>query len=288
MNLTLKIIIAEILTGAIISLLLYCISDKTEGENLSAVPAGSGTAAVSSQTETPDGENAVSDSPEVSAVSGADDPEGGGSSVYETPSSYLIDDFGITLQYPELPTGCEITAATMLVNFYGYDADKLTMAYTYLPTLEYYTYYGDDGLLYGNDMENYFIGDPSGTGYICGVGAIRTALNDYLSDEGSSLLAEDITSAPAEELYALVSQDVPVMVWVTIGMEDRRQTQGWYTETGEYMEWSTNDHGAVLIGYTDETVTIADPISGLVEYEREQFESVYESRGLRSLILEPV
>ncbi len=89
-----------------------------------------------------------------------------------------------------------------------------------------------------------------------------------------------------EELYELVSQDTPVVVWVTIGMADRRTTQGWYTQTGEYMEWSTNDHGAVLIGYTQDTVTIADPIAGMVEYSRTQFEEVFASRGSRCVILE--
>ena len=96
----------------------------------------------------------------------------------------------------------------------------------------------------------------------------------------------DRTGASAEELYELVSQDTPVVVWVTIGMADRRATKGWYTQTGEYMEWSTNDHGAVLIGYTQDTVTIAHPSAGMVEYNRTQFEEVFASRGSRCVILE--
>lgn len=95
-----------------------------------------------------------------------------------------------------------------------------------------------------------------------------------------------MTGAAPEELYALVSQDTPVLVWVTIGMEDRRETKRWYTETGDYVDWSTNDHGAVLIGYTETTVTIGDPISGQVEYDRQQFGSVFASRGNQCVILE--
>ena len=52
------------------------------------------------------------------------------------------------------------------------------------------------------------------------------------------------------------------------------------------MEWSTNDHGAVLIGYTEDTVTIADPISGEIVYDREDFEAVFLSRGSKCVILE--
>ena len=126
------------------------------------------------------------------------------------PEEYLIDDFEITYQMPELPTGCEITALAMALNYYGYGIDKVTMAVQYLPKAAANLYYG----------------------------------------------------------------------------ADRQPAQGWYTENGEYVDWSTNDHGAVLIGYSEDTVTIADPISGLTEYSRGQFESVFESRGRQCVILQ--
>ncbi len=162
----------------------------------------------------------------------------------EVSTSAQIEDFPIVNQMPELPTGCEITALTMALNYYGYPVDKTVMASEYLPTASADRYYGSDGRLYGTDMNEYFIGDPfTENGIICGTGAIVTAA-------------------------------------------DRRSTQGWYTEDGAYVDWSTNDHGAVLIGYTETTVTIADPISGRVEYDREQFEDVFESRGNQCVVLE--
>ncbi|MCD8326238.1 MAG: C39 family peptidase [Lachnospiraceae bacterium] len=201
-------------------------------------------------------------------------------------SSHLIGDFEIIYQMPELPTGCEIVAMTMVLHYYGYDVDKTEMASEYLPTAAASFYYGSDGLKYGPDLNKYFVGDPfTNAGYICGTEAILTAANSYLQDEDSTLKAVDMTGATAEELYELVGRDVPVVVWVTIGMVERYSTAGWYTEEGEYVEWSSNDHGAVLIGYTEDTVTIADPISGLVEYSREDFESVFESRGNQCVVL---
>ncbi len=77
-----------------------------------------------------------------------------------------------------------------------------------------------------------------------------------------------------------------MVVWVTIYMVERSGVSGWYTESGEYVDWSTSDHGAVLIGYSEDTVTIADPISGIVEYDRAAFESVFKSRGNKCVILE--
>lgn len=198
-----------------------------------------------------------------------------------------IEDFPIVNQMPELPTGCEITALTMALNYYGYPVDKTVMASEYLPTASADRYYGSDGRLYGTDMNEYFIGDPfTENGIICGTGAIVTAADSYLADQGSSIRAVDVTGSSPEELYERVSQGQPVVVWVTISMADRRSTQGWYTEDGEYVDWSTNDHGAVLIGYTETTVRIADPISGRVEYDREQFEDVFESRGNQCVVLE--
>ena len=187
---------------------------------------------------------------------------------------------------PELPTGCEITALTVVLNYYGFAADKTVMAAEYLPTAGMGLYYGADGRLYGTDLNEYFIGDPfTEDGVICGTGAIVTAADAYLEAAGSSLRAEDLTGTDPEELYRLVSEDQPVVVWVTISMADRGETEGWYTEDGEYVDWSRNDQVAVLIGYSGTTVTIADPISGQIEYDRQQFEEVFADRGNRCVVI---
>ncbi len=208
------------------------------------------------------------------------------SQVKEAPDAYQIEDFEIIYQMPELPTGCEVVALTMVLQYYGFDVDKTIMASEYLPTVDATFYYGSDGRKYGPDLNVYFVGDPFGSGYICGTTAIVTAADGYLQDAGSSLRAVDMTGSSVEELYQLVSEDTPVVVWVTIGMATRAETSGWYTESGEYVEWSTNDHGAVLIGYTEDTVMIADPISGMMECNRDAFESVFQSRGNQCVILQ--
>ena len=55
---------------------------------------------------------------------------------------------------------------------------------------------------------------------------------------------------------------------------------------GTYVDWSRNDHRIVLIGYSSDTVIVVDPILGIVEYEREQFESVFASYQFRCVMLE--
>ncbi|MEZ3433240.1 MAG: C39 family peptidase [Lachnospiraceae bacterium] len=203
------------------------------------------------------------------------------------PGEYKIEDFEIILQTPELPTGCEITALTMVLNYYGMNADKIQMAEKYLPSAPAEFYEGSDSLLYGPDLNQYFVGDPAlSNGYICGTKAICTAADRYFLKEKKPLRAADETGVSEEELYRLVSEDTPVIVWVTINMEERREPEGWYTKEGEYVSWASNDHGAVLIGYTEASVLIADPIGGMMEYDKKAFEEVFESRGRQCVLLQ--
>lgn len=206
--------------------------------------------------------------------------------VYRNSTGTRLTDFEIMEQYPELPTGCEITAMTMVLNYYGYNVDKVTMALDYMPKIQAEFYRSEDGRLMGPDLENFFVGDPTEeTGYICGTGAIVTAANAYLTDVGSDMTAVAMKNAQPEELYDLIDQGMPVVIWCTINMEDRAETDGWYREDGTYMEWSTNDHGAVLIGYDEDTVTVADPIYSRITVSRVQFEKIFAERGGQCVIL---
>ena len=207
--------------------------------------------------------------------------------VKKSDSGTQLTDFDIIEQYPELPTGCEITAMTMVLNYYGYQVNKVTMALDYMPKVQAEFYRSEDGRLMGPDLENFFVGDPTEeTGYICGTGAIVTAANRYLADVGSDLTAAAMKNVQPEKLYDLIDQGTPVVIWCTINMEDRAETDGWYREDGTYMEWSTNDHGAVLIGYDEDTVTVADPIYSRITVSRDQFEKIFAERGGQCVILQ--
>ncbi len=212
---------------------------------------------------------------------------------------HVIEDFDVIYQLPQLPTGCEVTAMTMVLNYYGYDADKTTMAREYLPKTGYRLSY-KNGKAYGPDLDEVFVGNPFGDGTICGPGAVVTAANAFLADyEKDEVLtsgaktsvkmqARDITGTTPAGLYLRVSNGQPVVVHVTIAMANREKTLGWYAEDGEYVDWSDNDHGSVLIGWDEETVTIACPLAGIQTYSRAQFEKVYEERGCRASVLEKV
>ena len=197
----------------------------------------------------------------------------------------LITDFPALIQTPELPTGCEVTALTMMLNYYGLPAGKTMMAEAYLPKQEFRIFTGADGKKYGPDLNRYFVGDPFSNGITCGTGAIMEAARNYLKDQGSLLYPIDLSGSRVEELYNLIDQGYPILVWVTISMQDRLTAEGWYTDNGVYVDWRSNDHGAVLIGYSETKILEADPLAGIVEYDKAQFEKVYESRGRHCVIL---
>lgn len=128
-----------------------------------------------------------------------------------------IDDFPIVNQMPELPTGCEITALTMVLQYYGFPAEKTDLAYNYLPIAPAAFYYDEENRLCGPDLNEYFVGDPGTVGgYICGTEAIYKAVNDYLKAQGSSLHAIDISGVSFDELYQFIENKTPVVVWVTL------------------------------------------------------------------------
>ena len=61
-------------------------------------------------------------------------------------------------QLPELPNGCEVTSAAMLLQYYGFAADKLTLAAQYLPVAAPVT---------EADPETAYMGDPFSDGWYC-------------------------------------------------------------------------------------------------------------------------
>ena len=174
----------------------------------------------------------------------------------------------------------------MAMNYSGCNVDKYTMATEYLPCTPYDLEYGEDGNLYGSSPEQYFIGDPTSVyGYVCGTTPIVTAANNYFKDAKSKLKAVDITGSTPQELYELVNKGYPIVVWVTIGMVERSDIESWTATDGKQYDWCMDDHAADLIGYSADTVTIADPISGLVVYPKESFESVFTSRNNKCVVI---
>lgn len=177
-------------------------------------------------------------------------------------------------QYPELPTGCESVATTMLLNYYGFNLDKTTFA--------------DKYLIYADNFVTGYSGNPhSYDGGGCYSPGLVKSTNIFLDDKNSELTACNVTGATPEELYWYVACDTPVVVWSTVYMLENQPSGSFYEYRGRTYQWDRCEHCMVLCGYdmTNNTVLINDPIDGLVERDAERFWRYYENLGSMAMII---
>lgn len=198
---------------------------------------------------------------------------------YSYPDSYNMDIPYIN-QYPELPTGCEITSLCEVLNYLGYNIDKETLARNYLDMR--------DNTTTGCFVE-YFWGSPwkrSGSG--CFAPAIVKAANAFFNDNNNSYKAYVISYSPIEALFYEFSCGNPIIVWTSFNYENEEVLYNDVTlDDGTVFKWPQNEHCVALAGYDcdKQTVTLADPTYGIVERTMEEFESYYQKYFYQALTI---
>ncbi|MCI7767786.1 MAG: C39 family peptidase [Oscillospiraceae bacterium] len=206
---------------------------------------------------------------------------------YDSNSVYI--DMANILQNPELPVGCEITALTILLNYYGFNAEKTDMARNYLPTS-----WGNpqtiDGKLHKDSFFDYFIGDPFSKGYGCFSPAIEKAANAYISSHGGGFTVKNISGCHPDTLYEYLIAGTPVLCWATDGMIEPEYYETWYDNaTGEQLDWYLNEHCFVLAGFNiaNSTVTLNDPMKGIIDYNIDKFEVRFKQMHSQAIVIIP-
>lgn len=205
---------------------------------------------------------------------------------YDQNSVYI--DMESVLQLPELPVGCEITALTIYLRHLGFDADKTDLAANYLPKGGNAQY--KDDLLYKDSFFDYFIGDPFSRGYGCFSGAIVTAAEKYIADNGGGYDVINISGSHPDVLYDYLSKDIPVICWATDGMIEPEYYESWYDNaTGEKLDWYLNEHCFVLAGFnmSADLVTLNDPMKGIIDYNINKFETRYAQMYSQAIVILP-
>ena len=188
-------------------------------------------------------------------------------------------------QNPELPTGCEITALTTVLNHYGYDISKTKMSDDYLDkTID----------KIGNFWEVY-VGNPRKNGFGCYAKPIVSAANRYLATQNRRHKAVDYSGAKFEELLKKVEDGTPVIIWSTMYDEAEKQlrepfTTVKWTVDNKDIQWIAPEHCMVLIGYDiDRNVAImSDPQRGIVEYNLETVYARYIALHMQCVVLEEI
>ncbi|MCI1956691.1 MAG: C39 family peptidase [Oscillospiraceae bacterium] len=178
---------------------------------------------------------------------------------------------------PELQSGCEITAANIVLNYLGYQASKADLL-KYLPVSN--DFRTVSGKKYGPNPWKAFAGSPDTARYGCYSPVIANTINEYLLNQGGSHTAYSFTGVPADRLYSCIDAGVPVIVWVTSGMQEPAAGDGWYlADSGAYCQWVSREHCMVLIGYNEDQAIFCDPLDSResVSYGKALFTKRYEA-----------
>lgn len=183
------------------------------------------------------------------------------------------------LQKPDLPAGPEITCLTIMLHYLGDYADKVYLAENYLTIAEpgtaspYEAYLGDPKVAQGS--------------YGCYAPVIVNAANRYFADKGNTRKkAIDVSGSTLDELLAFVENGTPVMVWGTTNLVESKVTAEWEVN-GELIQWQGYEHCTVLMGYnkTRETVIVADPLRGIVEFNMNRYYQRYQEQHSNAVII---
>lgn len=197
---------------------------------------------------------------------------------HELSERAVIADFDTVMQEPELPTGCEVTALTQTINFYGFDVDKVELCDVFMK-IDHDGYY---------TMNDAYLGDPHATnGFGCNAPVIVQTADDYFDYIGSDWYAVDLTGISLEEVFYQIEQGYPVVIWTTIGQRETHAEFQFELGCGEEFWFNPFQHCVTIYGYdySTGTVHIADPLAGNVEYDMERFERIYDVMGQQAVIL---
>jgi len=181
------------------------------------------------------------------------------------------------LQNPSLPNGCEVVSLAIVLRYMGYDLDPTWLFDYYMPK-DLYSYAG-------NPWKEY-VGNPRGYGFGCYAPCVVTTANEYIEDVGSTLVATDVSGMKLSDYEDYIDRGVPVIIWGTIYMNGNDHVhKSWYVD-GELVQWYSNSHCLVMIGYSADTYIFCDPMCGIIEYSIESVEKSFELNLRQACVIE--
>lgn len=205
--------------------------------------------------------------------------------------SYIIENINGMCQLPELPTGCEATALTVVMNYRGIKANKYNISMVYMPRREFYY---KDGFLYGEDPTYVFMGNPSKNS---GLGCFAPCLVKTFDNFSSRRLKYckkyqpiDLTGSDFEIiLQNYVAKGNPVVVIVSPYLYNPYKGTEWKLENGGKWIWEVNHHAMVVYGFdlTKKQIYVCDPLSstGKATYDLSRFEEIYNLKGKSAMTI---
>ena len=194
----------------------------------------------------------------------------------EMASSYLISIEHIS-QYPELPSGDEITSLAMVLAYLNYDVDKCDLCDLYLKK-------GPVGF---TDFNEANVGNPRNAynSYGCLPPVLIDSATKFISVNGGQNKAYDYSGKNPEALYYEVSKGNPIIVWACENFDITPSISRIWVVDGKQLYLKSNMACMVLVGYDFEknTVTLSNPAGTIFEIDMDLFEQRYREMGSYSI-----
>lgn len=158
---------------------------------------------------------------------------------------------------PALQAGCEASSCAIALNYiFKQQITKNEMA-SYLEIKEP----GE------TSFWDAFIGDIYNDGFGCMSSVVVQAINKYLKEKGldKDYYVINTTNMPLYELLGFVNSKIPVIVWCTMGNNERmyhkKNGSTKWNINGNELYWPGNEHCVVIAGYsfTRGTIYLIDP-----------------------------
>ncbi|WP_079910382.1 C39 family peptidase [Paenibacillus sp. 32352] len=194
-------------------------------------------------------------------------------------ASVLLDVPAIR-QYPELPSGCELTSLTMLLQFVGIEKSKMELVPELKKDPTPLKRNPDGSVAYWGNPNTGFVGDI--TGGAKGFGIYHTALMELLNKYVPT--AKDFTRQPFEKLEDQLREGIPSVVWTTINYQVPDRWVIWDTPIGP-IQTTFMEHAVLLVGFDEENVYVNDPYNGKskVKINKAQFLETWEAMGSQAI-----
>lgn len=188
------------------------------------------------------------------------------------------------LNQDDFPTGCESVSTVMALNYLGIE----------ITVDEFIDYYLDkdyleeiDGIYYGQNPDNYFIGNPKNIyGLGCYAPCIVKACKKFVGDK---FIVENLKNTDFSKFTNYIDNNIPVIVWITTSLKEPFVSSSWILkDSGETFTYLGNEHCVLLIGYDDIYYYFNDPIDGITAYRKDIVEQRYIQMGSNAVVIKPI
>ena len=202
----------------------------------------------------------------------------------------VVLDIPIINQYPELPVGCEMVSATAVLNYLGFDIDKIDFTENFMPYDDNF-FYDNLNILHGPDPRLVFTGDPYDWGYGCSSEVLAGAMNSYFDSQSSEYTALSLNgNLNSADIEKLLNEGVPIIVWATVEMKpfNYRKPSEWIIDaTDETFCWYPNSHTIVLCGYDSNCYYFMDcnEKTEITQHLKTKFLTRFEDNGFQAVIV---